>query len=255
MSRQYVSPAILSHHKLEKDDFNPLFYTPRTLTTAIMVLVVLNILAYKWCDSIKDSMKNYYFDPKNPDVFENYRWPVFFAYLTLIAFASTNFPDTMVRRPHPAFWRIVLGLLLGYSLFMTFILLLPRDEARQVFKIFHPSFGNPLPERSYADDCRVYTPENPISNYYNIYDAVFDVHFIAHLGGWWFKMMIIRDTKIAWLVSLSFELIEISFRHWLLNFWECWWDHVSSIANHSYFPFLKFSYSWTFLDATCLELF
>jgi len=39
-------------------------------------------------------------------------------------------------------------------------------------------------------------------------------------------MMIIRDTKIAWIVSLTFELIEISFRHWLENFWECWWDQL-----------------------------
>ena len=96
-----------------------------------------------------------------------------------------------------------------------------------VFKIFHPSLGNPLPERNYADDCRVFTPENPISQYYNIYSAVWDVHFLAHWAGWWFKMMIIRDVKVAWIVSATFELIEISLRHWLPNFWECWWDHVS----------------------------
>lgn len=39
-------------------------------------------------------------------------------------------------------------------------------------------------------------------------------------------MMIIRDTKIAWIVSGSFELIEITFRYWLPNFWECWWDQL-----------------------------
>ena len=22
-----------------------------------------------------------------------------------------------------------------------------------------------------------------------------------------------------------FEILEITFRHWLPNFWECWWDH------------------------------
>jgi phosphatidylserine synthase 2 len=95
--------------------------------------------------------------------------------------------------------------------------------------LFHPYLGKPLEEKGYAEDCRVFTPENPVSNYANISEAVFDVHFIAHLGGWWFKMMIIRDTKIAWIISASFELIEISFRHWLPNFWECWWDHVSKL--------------------------
>jgi phosphatidylserine synthase 2 len=23
-----------------------------------------------------------------------------------------------------------------------------------------------------------------------------------------------------------FELMEITFRHWLPNFYECWWDHI-----------------------------
>ena len=117
-----------------------------------------------------------------------------------------------------------MGAQLGYALFMTFLLMLPLDEARKMFKIFHPSLGNPLAERDYAADCSVFTPENKISKYYNIYDAVvdqngnFDVHFIAHLGGWWFKMMIMRDTKIAWIISGTFEIIEISFSHWLKNF-------------------------------------
>ena len=120
-----------------------------------------------------------------------------------------------------------MGILVGYVCFMTMVLILPLNEARWVFKIFHPAFGVEMPERSYADDCRVFTPENPVSSYYNIYNAVYDVHFVAHLLGWWGKMLIIRDTKIAWFISISFEFIEISFRHWLENFWECWWDHVS----------------------------
>ena len=136
------------------------------------------------------------------------------------------FPDTIIKRPAPIVWRTLLGIFLCYSTFMTFVLLLPRDSARWMFKLFHPSFGNPLPDKNYADDCRVFTPENPVSGMFNIYDAVFDVHFVAHLAGWWFKMMIIRDTKIAWVISGTFELIEVSFRHWLENFWECWWDHL-----------------------------
>jgi phosphatidylserine synthase 2 len=143
-----------------------------------------------------------------------------------------------------------MGLLLSYSVFMTFILILPLDTARYIFKIFHPSQGNEMPERGYADDCRVFTPENPVSNYFNIMDAVFDVHFIAHITGWWFKMMIIRDTKIAWIISGSFELIEISLRHWMPNFWECWWDHVSKQINYKFF-----SSSSIYSDAICLVLF
>jgi phosphatidylserine synthase 2 len=248
MSRSYTSPQILMCNKLEKKDYNKFFYTPRTITTAIVFLLFINFMAYDGASKLKEWTKDYYADEKNPDVFENVRWPLFFAFTSLIAFAMTHFPDTMIKRPHPVFWRLFLGLLSGYSVFMTFVLILPLNEARYIFKIFHPTQGNPMPERSYAEDCRVFTPENPDSSMKNIKDAVYDVHFIAHLAGWWFKMMIIRDTKIAWIISGTFELIEISLRHWLPNFWECWWDHVSY-----HLSIICFSYSSTSSGATHLE--
>lgn len=86
--------------------------------------------------------------------------------------------------------------------------------------------GEPLPERSYADDCRLYTPEDPESAFRNLFDAAFDVHFVAHLIGWVCKVLIIRDIKICWITSVVFELTELTFRHWLPNFYECWWDHL-----------------------------
>lgn len=160
------------------------------------------------------------------DEFKYLRYPLLLACLAVVAFAATSFPDTVKMRPFPVFWRCLLGIQLCYSFFMTFVLLIPKDRARSLFKLFHPIFGQPLKERSYADDCRVYTPENDVSKFFNIYDAVFDVHFVAHLGGWWFKMHIIRDWYAAWIISGTFELVEISLRHWLNNFWECWWDHL-----------------------------
>ena len=94
-----------------------------------------------------------------------------------------------------------------------------------------------MPEKSYASDCRVFTPENPDNMIANVWDATYDVHFVAHLFGWWFKMMIIRDVKACWICSVVFELLEISFRHWLPNFWECWWDHVIyNLTNFSVAP-------------------
>lgn len=42
----YVSPQILSHHELEKRDYNKFFYTPRTLSTLFFTLLVLNFFAY-----------------------------------------------------------------------------------------------------------------------------------------------------------------------------------------------------------------
>lgn len=42
----YVSPQILSHHELEKRDYNPFFYTPRTLSTLVFTLLALNFFSY-----------------------------------------------------------------------------------------------------------------------------------------------------------------------------------------------------------------
>lgn len=60
----------------------------------------------------------------------------------------------------------------------------------------------------------------------NITDAVFDVHFVAHFLGWWGKMCFMRDWYLAWVCSIGFEICELTFRHWLPNFYECWWDHI-----------------------------
>jgi hypothetical protein len=45
-TKYYVSPQILSHHSLEKDEFSRFFYYPRTVTTMFSTLLLLNVLAY-----------------------------------------------------------------------------------------------------------------------------------------------------------------------------------------------------------------
>lgn len=39
-------------------------------------------------------------------------------------------------------------------------------------------------------------------------------------------MLIMRDWYIVWICSISFELLELTFRYWLPNFYECWWDSL-----------------------------
>lgn len=53
-----------------------------------------------------------------------------------------------------------------------------------------------------------------------------DSHVAAHFLGYLFKMIIIRDLPMIWMVSAGFEIMELTFRHWLPNFYECWWDHM-----------------------------
>ena len=39
-------------------------------------------------------------------------------------------------------------------------------------------------------------------------------------------MLITRDAYLCILSSLLFELLELTFRIWLPNFYECWWDSL-----------------------------
>lgn len=58
-------------------------------------------------------------------------------------------------RPHPAFWRIVLGLNLLYELALVFLLFQDVNSARAMMKLVDPNLGVPLPEKSYAESCEL----------------------------------------------------------------------------------------------------
>ena len=36
--------------------------------------------------------------------------------------------------------------------------------------------------------------------------------------------LVLRNLPLLWAYSVSFELMELTFQHWLKNFNECWWD-------------------------------
>lgn len=220
--RTYMSPAILTYHKLEHQEFNSFFIRPKTLTSLAILLVLLNILARS--DFLSDCAK-LIMNKQAASSFKS-KGALIGTVFAFTCFAMIHYPNTLMIRPHPIFWRAILGLFSLYAMFITFLFMLPRDEARKAFTFFDDSLGVPLPERSYAEDCRIYTPENPESKFANISSAFWDVHTVAHLLGWFGKMLIMRDWNVAWICSIGFEWLEITFRYWLPNFYECWWDHL-----------------------------
>ncbi|XP_071928738.1 CDP-diacylglycerol--serine O-phosphatidyltransferase 1 isoform X5 [Coffea arabica] len=129
-------------------------------------------------------------------------------------------------RPHPAIWRLVHGMAVIYLVALTFLLFQKRDDAREFMRYLHPDLGVELPERSYGADCRIYVPENPTSRFKNVYDTLFDEFVLAHILGWWGKAIMIRNQPLLWVLSIGFELMELTFRHMLPNFNECWWDSI-----------------------------
>uniref|UniRef100_A0A804MQA4 CDP-diacylglycerol--serine O-phosphatidyltransferase n=1 Tax=Zea mays TaxID=4577 RepID=A0A804MQA4_MAIZE len=139
---------------------------------------------------------------------------------------SWQFCHRILIRPHPAVWRLVHGLAVVYLVALTFLLFQNRDDARQFMKLLHPDLGVELPERSYGADCRLYVPENPKNKFINIYETLFDEFVVAHILGWFGKAVMIRNQLLLWVLSIGFELMELTFRHMLPNFNECWWDSI-----------------------------
>jgi len=133
-----------------------------------------------------------------------------------LLFSMLQFRDGPFIRPHPAFWRVVLGINLLYELGMVFLLFQDLDTARHMMKYLDPNLGVPLPEKSYAENCDFTAT--------NIWNAI-DIFCLAHALGWFGKALILRDYWFCWILSIAFEFAEYSLQHQLPNFAECWWDH------------------------------
>nr|CCA21075.1 phosphatidylserine synthase putative [Albugo laibachii Nc14] len=149
-----------------------------------------------------------------------------FACAFFLMYCMLQLPDGHFVRPHPIVWRLITGIFLLYELFLLIILFLQSSAARQILKHFDPSLGAQLPESSFASDCRLFTPENPESMFYNVKSTFFDRFVVMHFVGWFVGALMIRSHIICWTLSILFELYELTFRHWLPNFNECWWDHL-----------------------------
>lgn len=71
----------------------------------------------------------------------------------IVLIGMLQFRDGPFIRPHPAFWRIVLGITVCYQLILTFVLFQNKHDIRRLLQYFDSSLGVPLPEKSYADNC------------------------------------------------------------------------------------------------------
>jgi hypothetical protein len=74
---------------------------------------------------------------------------------SFLTFSMIQFRDGPFIRPHPAFWRVVLGVNLLYELSLVFLLFQDLDSARRMMTIIDPNLGVPLPEKSYAENCEL----------------------------------------------------------------------------------------------------
>ncbi|KAH9462203.1 hypothetical protein MJO28_003007 [Puccinia striiformis f. sp. tritici] len=191
----------LEPYQMKHDDSVKWVYTPSTLTAAAIGTSVLASLAY-----------NSHIFPRS---FRSHLG-VISGVTVFLVFCMLNFRDGPFRRPHPAFWRIVLGLNLLYVMLLSFLYWTDKSTARELIRYFDPSLGVPLPEKSYAEHCE-FTPTN-------VWQGI-DIFCLAHSLGWFAKAVVLRDHWFCWILSVGFEVMEYSLQHHLPNFAECWWDH------------------------------
>jgi phosphatidylserine synthase 2 len=225
-------------------------YQPHTVTGLVVVVAVVVYFAFlaEPVDSL-DAIR---------------RRGIACACAVFLAYCALQLRDSLLLRPHPALWRVVHGLGLLYLMGLVYLLAFPADDARRLLQILHAdpenaSLGSgggvggiggvagamaaapgmrggmmdasdvpltppPHNSKSYASDCRVYTPGDPGGPFARVTEAI-DLFVVAHFVGWWAKAVMLRDWRLAWSLSVLWELVEMSLQGVLPNFAECWWDH------------------------------
>eukprot|EP01130_Rhizamoeba_saxonica_P017940 TRINITY_DN8846_c0_g1_i2.p1 TRINITY_DN8846_c0_g1~~TRINITY_DN8846_c0_g1_i2.p1 ORF type:complete len:218 (-),score=26.11 TRINITY_DN8846_c0_g1_i2:663-1316(-) len=197
----------------KEDPYAKWLKQPRSLTVLFIGFSVLIYFAFTRSD--------------NSDTFRNTQLGIGASAAVFLFYSMLQLKDGLFVRPHPMIWRLVKGASVLYLMFLAFLLFQSPDDTRMFFHNYiDEELGVKLPEKSYGEDCRIYTPENPESNFYNIKSTIFDEFIIAHFLGWFGKCMIFRDMYLSWFMSIWFEILELSLMHVLPNFIECWWDHV-----------------------------
>jgi phosphatidylserine synthase 2 len=127
---------------------------------------------------------------------------------SFIMFSMVQFRDGPFIRPHPAVWRVALGINLLYELALVFLLFQDLGSARKMMTLIDPNLGVPLPEKSYAENCD-FTAKNvwvnciiisyaPCVLNQGMKDAL-DIFCLAHALGWFGKGMILRDYWFCWV--------------------------------------------------------
>ncbi|KAG6396604.1 hypothetical protein SASPL_142757 [Salvia splendens] len=200
----------------EHDPWTAWAYKPRTIT-----LLLIGACFLVWASGALDPERG-----SETELVTSVKRGLWAMSAVFLAYCLLQAPSTILIRPHPAIWRLVHGMAVIYLVALTFLLFQKRDDARQFMQFLHPDLGVEHPERSYGADCRIYLPENPTSRFKNVYDTLFDEFVLAHILGWWGKAIMIRNQPLLWVLSIGFELMELTFRHMLPNFNECWWDSI-----------------------------
>eukprot|EP00811_Abedinium_folium_P035962 NODE_8712_length_1474_cov_9.691166.p1 GENE.NODE_8712_length_1474_cov_9.691166~~NODE_8712_length_1474_cov_9.691166.p1 ORF type:complete len:409 (-),score=87.62 NODE_8712_length_1474_cov_9.691166:104-1330(-) len=138
-----------------------------------------------------------------------------------MAISLITLPNGPFVRPHPAVWRLVLGVSIFYLLGLVFLLFLDYQTVREFLYWLDPELtieARPLSPEDVAE-----YSANCAFTFANLWSR-FDIFIVAHSAGWVSKALMLRSPAVCWSLSIFWEGTEELFAPLLPNFYECWWD-------------------------------
>jgi phosphatidylserine synthase 2 len=132
------------------------FYRPLTLTALALALGALAYVATTSdvLEEGRDKRRVYVPSPLDPFAgYSSFDSGIYASIVSFLLFSMLQFRDGPYIRPHPSFWRIILGINLLYELALVFLLFQDIDSARELLTYIDPNLGRPLPEKSYGENC------------------------------------------------------------------------------------------------------
>lgn len=73
------------------------------------------------------------------------------------------------------------------------------------------SLGVEVVYRDYGTSCQLFNPATHSINWPALQSTLLDEFVLAHSLGWWAKALLIRNTTLLWVYSITFELLELTF--------------------------------------------
>jgi len=207
-TRAHHNPVYDHHFSNNKDveDITlPWAYKPHS--GFLLICVLLGLWAY--CE-----------DTDDPDSLStNVHAGLYAVIVVFLVVSAVALPNGAFVRPHPAFWRLMLGLSILYLLILVFLLFQTPSHIAMMLNFFgvDTNANDPLDSPTYAtaETCK-FTWENISSR--------LDLFVVAHFLGWLVKAVMLRSWKMCWFISGLWEMGEVIFATMLPNFAECWWD-------------------------------
>lgn len=170
--------------------------------------------------AVVTAVSYYSYTHNSDDLVQNVRTGLSSGVLIFLVYCFLQTRDGLMVRPHPGVWRIVHGCSVVYLVLLAAISVQNRRGAITSMQFFFPEVGKPKKMTSLGAklDCEI--------NGDTVYRGVSSIWFLAHVTGWWGKMCMFRDWRFCWVLSIAFEILELTLQFVIPDFQECWWDSM-----------------------------